>query len=106
VSQHYFLLSTTAASSNLISNPQPTYHRKSKSVYVKQVGVIVFLAHVGSYVPCDRAIIGLTDRILTRISSIESICSPLSSFPADLTQVSKMLASATDRSLCLLDEVS
>lgn len=43
-----------------------------KSVYLKQIGLIVFLAHVGSYIPGERAIIGLTDKILTRINSLET----------------------------------
>ena len=43
-----------------------------KSVYLKQVGLIVYLAHIGSFIPCDRAIIGLTDKILTRIISVET----------------------------------
>ena len=43
-----------------------------KSVYLKQVGLIVYLAHIGSFVPCERAIIGLTDKILTRINSVET----------------------------------
>jgi DNA mismatch repair protein MSH5 len=49
-----------------------------KSVYLKQVGLIVYLAHIGSFIPCDRAIIGLTDKILTRIISVETgVCNVL-----------------------------
>lgn len=83
----------------------PFFHH-SKSVFVKQVGVLVYLAHIGSYVPCERAIVGLTDRILTRIATVETAMSPLSSFSADLVQVSRMMNCATERTLCLLDEVS
>lgn len=43
-----------------------------KSVYLKQVGITVFLAHVGSFVPAKQAIIGVADRIFTRIESVES----------------------------------
>jgi DNA mismatch repair protein MSH5 len=75
-----------------------------KSVYLKQIGLIVFLAHIGSFVPCEHAVIGLTDKILTRISSPESVSSMQSSFTTDLTQISKMLNSRTSRSLCLIDE--
>jgi len=94
-----------------------------KSVYLKQVGLIVYLAHIGSFVPCERAIIGLTDKILTRINSVETgtttqkdikltnpnftptkVSSSQSSFALDLTQTSRILSSHTDRSLCLLDE--
>ena len=44
-----------------------------KSVYLKQIGLIVYMAHIGSFVPAESAIIGLTDKILTRISTRESI---------------------------------
>ena len=75
-----------------------------KSVYIKQVGVLVFLAHIGSYLPCEKAIIGLTDSIFTRISTIETVKSPESAFSCDLTQISRMLQMHTPRSLCLVDE--
>ena len=54
-----------------------------------EVGVAVFLAHVGSFVPAERAIIGLTDRIFTRISTVETSALPQSSFTIDVNQVSK-----------------
>ena len=75
-----------------------------KSVYAKQVGVLVYLAHIGSWLPCEKAIIGLTDKILTRIDSVESVTTPSSSFALDLTQMNRMLATHTQRSLCLVDE--
>jgi DNA mismatch repair protein MSH5 len=53
-----------------------------------QVGLLVYLAHVGCFIPCERAIIGLTDRILTRVASTETVSTPLSSFALDLNQVS------------------
>jgi DNA mismatch repair protein MSH5 len=45
-------------------------------VYLKQVGVLVFLAHVGSFIPCESAVIGLTDAIYTRVASMESVSYP------------------------------
>jgi DNA mismatch repair protein MSH5 len=75
-----------------------------KSVYIKQVGLLVYLAHLGSFLPCERAIIGLTDCILTRIASLETASKAQSSFTLDLNQVSHMLSSHTSRSLCLIDE--
>eukprot|EP01041_Mallomonas_annulata_P003970 gene3971-7912_t len=60
-----------------------------KSVYLKQVGVLVYLAHIGSWLPCERAVIGLTDRIFTRISSVESVSTPQSAFALDLAQFGK-----------------
>lgn len=84
----------------LISGPNTS----GKSVYLKQVGLIVYLAHIGSFVPCERARISLTDRIMTRISSTETVSAPLSAFALDLQQVSKMLSQHTSRTLCLVDE--
>lgn len=75
-----------------------------KSVYLKQIGLITYLAHIGSYVPCEQAIIGLTDRIFTRIISEESVSVSQSTFTIDLSQMAKMLHMATPRSLCLIDE--
>ena len=49
----------------------PNY--SGKSVYLKQMGLIVYMAHVGSFVPAEHAIVGLTDRILTRIQTRESV---------------------------------
>ncbi|GAA5933957.1 hypothetical protein JCM10213_008486 [Rhodosporidiobolus nylandii] len=75
-----------------------------KSVYLKQVALIVFLAHIGCFVPADSAIIGLTDRILTRVSTRESVTRGASAFMIDLQQVSFLLRNATPSSLILLDE--
>lgn len=80
----------------------PNY--SGKSVYLKQVALIVYLAHVGSFVPAVRATIGLTDRILTRIATRESVTRAHSAFAIDLQQVSTALRTATRRSLILLDE--
>lgn len=84
----------------LITGPNSS----GKSVYLKQVGLMVYLAHLGSWLPCDNAAIGLTDKIFTRIASLESNLNQFSSFSLDLNQVSKMLSHHTPRSLCLIDE--
>ena len=68
-----------------------------KSCYAKQVALIVFLAHMGSFVPAESATVGLTDRILTRIPRRPSQSSMQSSFMTDLTQVAAMLQQATAR---------
>lgn len=68
------------------------------------MGILVFLAHIGSFLPCEKAIIGLTDSIYARISTVETVSSPESAFACDLTQISRMLQSHTSRSLCLIDE--
>ncbi|SCZ91293.1 BZ3500_MvSof-1268-A1-R1_Chr1-2g01313 [Microbotryum saponariae] len=75
-----------------------------KSVYLKQVAIITFMAHLGSFVPCEQATIGLTDRLLTRVSTRESIARGSSAFMIDCQQIAYALRNATPRSLLLLDE--
>lgn len=75
-----------------------------KSVYMKQVALIVYLAHVGSFVPADMAQIGITDQILTRITTRESTNGQASAFAIDLKQVLYALTHMTPRSLLIIDE--
>ncbi|XP_074188804.1 mutS protein homolog 5 isoform X2 [Rhinolophus sinicus] len=75
-----------------------------KSIYLKQVGLITFMALVGSFVPAEEAEIGAVDAIFTRIHSCESISLGLSTFMIDLNQVAKAVNSATQQSLVLIDE--
>ena len=72
-----------------------------KSVYLQQVGLIVYLAHIGCFVPAQHAEVGLTDRILTRM-----VCDDGHDalFAKDLVQLSGILRAATPRSLVLIDE--
>ncbi|XP_022716883.1 DNA mismatch repair protein MSH5 [Durio zibethinus] len=79
----------------------PNY--SGKSIYIKQVALIVFLSHIGSFVPADAATIGLTDRIFSAMGS-KVTTAEQSTFMIDLHQVGMMLRQATSRSLCLLDE--
>lgn len=79
-------------------------NHSGKSVYLKQVALIVYLAHIGSYVPADHAVIGLTDKILTRISTRESMARSESAFAIDLRQAAFAINHATRRSLVLVDE--
>ena len=75
-----------------------------KTIYAKQVALIVYMAHIGSFVPADEAVIGACDKILTRIDSIDASSFGQSSFMMDLIQVLNILRNATSRSLILLDE--
>ncbi|KAG9146746.1 hypothetical protein Leryth_005075 [Lithospermum erythrorhizon] len=79
----------------------PNY--SGKSIYIKQVALIVFLSHIGSFVPADEATVGLTDRIFCATGS-KFMTAEQSTFMIDLHQVGMMLRHATSRSLCLLDE--
>lgn len=75
-----------------------------KSVYLKQNALIVYLAQIGSFVPAERAIIGLTDKILTRIATRESVSKNQSAFMIDLQQIALSMTLATRRSLVIIDE--
>ncbi|KAJ5752620.1 DNA mismatch repair protein MutS core [Penicillium odoratum] len=80
----------------------PNY--SGKSVYMKQVALIVYLAQIGSFVPADSAELGITDKILTKINTEESVSKIQSTFMSDLQQISLCLKQATGRSLILIDE--
>ena len=80
----------------------PNY--SGKSVYLKQVALIVYMAHVGCFVPADRATVGLTDKILTRIATRETVSRFQSAFMIDLQQVALAMTLATHRSLVIIDE--
>ncbi|XP_074092789.1 mutS protein homolog 5 isoform X3 [Macrotis lagotis] len=75
-----------------------------KSIYLKQIGLITFMALVGSFVPAGKAEVGAVDAIFTRIHSCESVSLGLSTFMTDLNQVAKAVNNATERSLVLIDE--
>lgn len=80
----------------------PSY--SGKSIYLKQVAMITYLAHIGCFVPAEAAKIGLTDKILTRIATRESVSRFQSAFTIDLQQASIALNLATCRSLVIIDE--
>ena len=76
-----------------------------KSTYMRQVALIVLLAHAGSYVPARAARIGPVDRIFTRIGAADDVAGGRSTFMVEMTETANILHNATDRSLVLLDEV-
>lgn len=90
----------TGASMLIMTGP----NYSGKSVYLKQNALVVYLAHVGSFVPAERAIIGLTDKILTRIATRESVSRNQSAFMIDLEQIARTTSLSTHRSLLILDE--
>ena len=75
-----------------------------KSVYLKQVALIVYMAHLGSFVPAKKATIGLTDKIFSRLKTYDCISEGLSAFAVDVNQVIPAVQNATKRSLVVLDE--
>jgi len=76
-----------------------------KSTYLRQVGLIVLMAHVGMYVPAEQAEIPLTDRIFTRVGASDNIAAGESTFLVEMHEAANILNNATGRSLVLLDEI-
>lgn len=76
-----------------------------KSTYMRQNALIVLLAHVGSFVPASRAVIGPIDRILTRIGAGDDLARGQSTFMVEMSETSYILHHATSQSLVLMDEI-
>ena len=76
-----------------------------KSTYIRQVALIVILAHAGSFVPAASATIGLTDRLFTRIGADDALHQGQSTFMVEMIETARILHGATARSLIVLDEV-
>ena len=76
-----------------------------KSSFLRQVGLIVLLAQAGSFVPAERAEIGLVDRIFTRVGASDNLASGESTFLVEMNEAASILNNATSRSLLLLDEI-
>ena len=76
-----------------------------KSTYMRQVALIVLLAHVGCFVPAQQAIIGEIDQIFTRIGAADDLASGRSTFMVEMTEAANILHNATQKSLVLVDEI-
>jgi len=76
-----------------------------KSTYMRQNALIVLLAHIGSYVPATRAVIGPIDRIFTRIGAGDDLSRGQSTFMVEMSETANILHNATEHSLVLMDEV-
>ena len=76
-----------------------------KSTYMRQVALIVLMAHIGSFVPADSANIALTDRIFTRIGASDDLYGGQSTFMVEMSEMATILKFATPKSLLILDEV-
>jgi len=76
-----------------------------KSTYMRQNALIVLLAHIGSFVPASRAVIGPIDRILTRIGAGDDLARGQSTFMVEMSETSYILHHATSQSLVLMDEI-
>ncbi len=76
-----------------------------KSTYLRQVGLIVFMAQIGCFVPADEATIGVVDRIFTRVGASDNLASGESTFLVEMNETANILNNATPKSLVLLDEI-
>ena len=76
-----------------------------KSTYMRQVALIVLMAQIGSFVPADNAVIGIVDRIFTRVGASDDLTTGQSTFMVEMNEVSNIVNNATEQSLIILDEV-
>jgi DNA mismatch repair protein MutS len=76
-----------------------------KSSFLRQTGLIVLLAQAGSFVPAERAEIGLVDRIFTRVGASDNLASGESTFLVEMNEAANILNNASSKSLLLLDEI-
>jgi DNA mismatch repair protein MutS len=85
----------------LLSGP----NMAGKSTYLRQTGIIVLLAQAGSFVPANKAAIGLCDRIFTRVGAHDELARGLSTFMVEMVESAHILVHATPRSLLIFDEI-
>ena len=95
------MLDNSLARTMVITGP----NMAGKSTYLRQIALITYMAHIGSFVPAKRARIPLTDRIFTRIGANDNLILDRSTFMVEMTEVANILRNATERSLLILDEV-
>ncbi|PYQ57909.1 MAG: DNA mismatch repair protein MutS, partial [Acidobacteria bacterium] len=76
-----------------------------KSTYLRQVALIALMAQAGSFVPADEAVIGVCDRIFTRVGASDDLARGESTFMVEMIETANILRHATERSLVILDEV-
>ena len=76
-----------------------------KSTYMRQTALIVLMAHIGCYVPAEKAVIGPIDRIFTRIGASDDLASGRSTFMVEMTEAANILNNASEKSLVLMDEI-
>ncbi len=76
-----------------------------KSTYMRQVALIVLMAQMGSFIPASRAVIGIADRVFTRVGAADDLYGGQSTFMVEMTETAAALREATSNSLLLFDEV-
>jgi DNA mismatch repair protein MutS len=76
-----------------------------KSTYIRQVALLTLLAQMGSWVPARRAVVGLADRIFTRVGANDDLSRGQSTFMVEMHETANITNNATERSLVILDEI-
>jgi DNA mismatch repair protein MutS len=95
------IINTKKSQIHLITGP----NMAGKSTYLRQVGLIVLMAQVGSFVPADNAEIGMVDKLFTRVGASDNLAGGESTFLVEMNEAANILNNTTDRSLILLDEI-
>ena len=76
-----------------------------KSTFMRQVAIITLMAQIGSFVPAEKACIGIVDKIFTRVGASDDLSSGQSTFMVEMNEVANILKEATPKSLVILDEI-
>jgi len=76
-----------------------------KSTYMRQVALITLMAQIGSFVPASEAVIGVVDRIFTRVGASDDLASGQSTFMVEMSELANIINNATKKSLIILDEI-
>ena len=105
IAQHEFISNDVSLNSEtsmlIVTGP----NMGGKSTYMRQIALIVILAHTGCFVPATKATIGVIDQIFTRIGASDDLASGRSTFMVEMTETANILNNASEKSLVLLDEI-
>lgn len=95
------LLDSQKARTMILTGP----NMAGKSTYIRQVALISILAHTGCFVPAKKAVVGLLDRVFTRVGASDDLSRGQSTFMMEMTETANILNHASDKSLVILDEI-